>query len=61
MKRSVVESLTNRENYISPELKREKERELQHVEEVLIDNGYPRACVEKWSETPGSTGLGVAS
>ena len=51
MKRAVVTSLLNRVSYISPELKEEKEREIKHVKEVMVANGYPKACVEKWSKT----------
>ena len=51
MKRSVVKSLAHRVNYVSPELRLEKEREVKHVMDVLIENGYPRACLERWMKT----------
>ena len=50
MKRGVVLALTGRLSYISSELEEEKEWELNHLTDVLIENGYPRVCVKKWSK-----------
>ena len=44
-------------SFISSELEEEKECELNHIIDVLIENGHPRTCVEKWSKL--SAGLCV--
>ena len=51
MKQLVVKSLAHRASYVSPELRLEKEREVSHVIDVMIGNGYPRACLERWMKT----------
>ena len=57
MKRSIVKSLMNRVNYISPELTEERECELQHVIDVMVENGYPEACVERWKMNPPANSI----
>ena len=52
MKRSVVKSLLHRVEYISPELTDEKEREIKHVMEVMVKNGYPEAWIKSCKVNP---------
>ena len=57
MKRSIAKSLMNRVNYISPELTEERGWEMQHVIDVMVENGYPEACVERWKMTPPANSI----
>ena len=45
---------------MSPELRLEKEREVRHVMDVLTENGYPRACLERWMKV-GKTSRSVTN
>ena len=38
--------------YISPELTDEKEREIKHVMEVMVKNGYPEAWIKSCKVNP---------
>ena len=47
MKVAVVKSLTQRLEYITERNLLEKKKELAHIMDVLSENGYPRAFLEK--------------
>ena len=47
----------NRVNYISPELTEERECEMQHIIDVMVENGYPDACVERWKMNPPANSI----
>ena len=52
-KKAVFGALARRLNYVSQE--EDKERELEHIKSVLMENGYPRALVEAWSRQKKGT------
>ena len=43
--------------HLQPELREERECEMQHVIDVMVENGYPEACVERWKMNPPANSI----